>query len=430
MRKHVCTIAADGIRFSSAWRARTYLASLSEPLRSPGHRDEQMTASTSRYLLVIRYPTGGIRTHVKYAKQLAPNQPIAPAPVLICPDDADGKAIAQAAGIPGAQVSSKGAKSFSDLLIATLRACMRYRPRVIHSHGFTSALAAAPSALLLHKRHIVTIHDVVTPGLVARTPKLVLMALGLVLRSAYAVHAVGEDCAENLCTLPFMNKARNILTIQNGINSAQFSHVSPTDIRLKLGLPSDTFLVGFFGRFMAQKGFRTLIDAMLLVSQRAGVRKVVVIAVGGGGFIREETAYIERLQLQECFRFLDSVENPAPLIAGVDCVAMPSRWEAYPLLAAEALALGIPLVASNCLGLREVTRDTPAISIVPDNPAILADAICEEAVDSTKRIANAFAATALKRFDFAPNAARLLELLVAAHNGEPRPNLQPSEHLA
>lgn len=44
---------------------------------------------------------------------------------------------------------------------------------------------------------------------------------------------------------------------------------------------------------------------------------------------------------------------------------MPSRWVAFGLLAVEALCAGTPLIASDCIGLREVVEDTPAVVVPP-----------------------------------------------------------------
>ena len=108
---------------------------------------------------------------------------------------------------------------------------------------------------------------------------------------------------------------------------------------------------------------------------------------------------------------MDSVEDPAPLIAGVDCVAMPSRSEAYGLLAAEVMALGVPLLASTCIGLREVTANTPSRTFPPQDPRLLANAIAAEIGDRSQLRAEKFASEALRRFDFTPSAARIADLI-------------------
>ena len=57
------------------------------------------------------------------------------------------------------------------------------------------------------------------------------------------------------------------------------------------------------------------------------------------------------------------------VIKGVDLVAMPSLWEACGLLGMEALAAGVPIVGTSCIGLNEVLEGSPA-SIVPPGDAM------------------------------------------------------------
>jgi glycosyltransferase involved in cell wall biosynthesis len=367
------------------------------------------------YLLVVRHPTGGIRTHLKYLKVLAPMRPNPLQPVLVCPEGVDGQALAQTLALPPELVLSQGVRSLRDMARAIWGASRRYGARLIHSHGFGSATVATPAALVHRRAHLVTAHDVITGGVLERTSRLERNGLGFALRAADRVHAVSHDCAESIRLLPFMKQAENIEVISNGIDPQQFRHVDPRDLRAELGLEANTFVVGFFGRFMAQKGFRTLVDAVGLLQHRADLPNILVLAVGSGGFIREDKDYVRSLGLSSRFRFMDAVENPAPLIAAVDCVAMPSRWEAYGLLAAEVMALGVPLLASTCIGLREVTLDTPARSFAPEDASQLAAAITAEIDDRSRGRAAEFRAEALRRFDFTPNARRIADLIDALY---------------
>lgn len=379
-------------------------------------------ANLSDYILVVRHPTGGIRTHLKYGTQLAPHCESAPKPLLIAPDDTEGAAVAAAIRLSPERFCSRGARTVGALALAALRTAAKFRPRVIHSHGFTSAIAAAPAAALFRLRHIVTAHDVITPGLVATQPRISLWLLGMVLRRAFAIHAVGEDCAESIRTLPLLRRADNILVIRNGIDVEQFSNRKPVDIRALANIPDGAFVVGFFGRFMAQKGFRTLVESMALVKAQAPLAPIFAIAVGSGGFIREDQAYVRERNLDSTVRFLAPVEDPAPLIAAVDVVAMPSKWEAYSLLAAEVLTAGRPLIASDCIGLREVTRGTPAITFEAGNAQQLSNAILSEFNHRSIAAASAYTPCARRRFDVRASAASLQKLLMAANSGLPLPH--------
>lgn len=375
-----------------------------------------MSSAVIPYLLVVRWPLGGIRTHLKYARQLSdPHGPIL-APSVIAFDDSLTRLLLDNLAIPAQNDLTRGVTHLHQMAARIWRACFNPKIKVVHSQGFISALLAAPAALLTGKRHVISAHDLADPRVIGSNP-WVHRALGLTLRQAYAVHAVGEDCAHSLRALPFMGSARNIVVIENGIDAAQFTAVAPLDLRAQLQLPADARLVGSFGRYMPQKGFRLLVDALRQLRREHPGLNAHVISLGAGDFIREEQAYVEQCGLSSQVHFLPPASDPARWIAGCEVIAMPSLWEAYGLLAAETLALGVPLIASACLGLREVIAGTPARSITPGNVAELAQALHAELSSSSNGAAAAYAQTARGRFDFRANAARLQRLLALAHIG-------------
>ena len=116
------------------------------------------------YLLVVRFPTGGIRTHLKYFRALAPPRQNCLQPVLVCPEGQEGQALAQTLALPAELNLSKGVRSLRDMCSAVLSASRRYGARLIHSHGFSSAAVATPAAFLHRRAHLVTAHDVITEG--------------------------------------------------------------------------------------------------------------------------------------------------------------------------------------------------------------------------------------------------------------------------
>jgi glycosyltransferase involved in cell wall biosynthesis len=136
-----------------------------------------------------------------------------------------------------------------------------------------------------------------------------------------------------------------------------------------------------------------------------------VVAVGSGDFEREYRAETERRGAAGTVSFLPRVAEAAPVLRALDIVAMPSLWEAAGLLAMEALAVGTPLVASDCLGLREVVAGTPARVVRSGDEAAWADAL-RAAIDDPRRAeAAAFAPEARRRFDAAVSARKTAALL-------------------
>jgi len=63
-------------------------------------------------------------------------------------------------------------------------------------------------------------------------------------------------------------------------------------------------------------------------------------------------------------QFVGEVEDPMPWIAGADLMMLPSLWEGVPGAALEACALGIPVLASNLPGTRELARHFPHLKVM------------------------------------------------------------------
>ncbi len=89
----------------------------------------------------------------------------------------------------------------------------------------------------------------------------------------------------------------------------------------------------------------------------------------------------------------------AEVYRDLDAVVMPSNWEACPLQPMEALVSGVPLIVSDCIGLREVVRDTPAIVVPGGEPEGLARAMDELLSGHGSEAFADFRHEAARRFD-------------------------------
>ena len=95
---------------------------------------------------------------------------------------------------------------------------------------------------------------------------------------------------------------------------------------------------------------------------------------------------------------------------GMDVVAMPSRWEACGLLAMEALTAGVPIVGTNCIGLREVLSGSPARMVSPGDNEALAALLHEELEQPRHEEFRAYANIAARRFSAAGSAQTVRSL--------------------
>ncbi|MFQ5719569.1 MAG: glycosyltransferase [Acidobacteriota bacterium] len=150
-------------------------------------------------------------------------------------------------------------------------------------------------------------------------------------------------------------------------------------------------LVGFVGRLAPQKGVDLLLDAVA----QAGDRFAVVL-IGGGPLAGELRRQAAGSALRGRVHFAGPCDDVANLLPGFSIFAFPSRWEGFGLAAVEAMAAGLPVVATATDGLREVVVDGSTGRLVPpdDSPA-LAAALQEMASDPER--AAAFGAAGRRR---------------------------------
>jgi glycosyltransferase involved in cell wall biosynthesis len=128
-------------------------------------------------------------------------------------------------------------------------------------------------------------------------------------------------------------------------------------------------MIGAAGRLsLKQKGFDTFVAAApTLAAGRPDLR----FAIAGDGPDRDELIrLIREVGMEDRFSLVGHTAEIEPFLCALDAVAIPSRFEGGPILALEALQLGVPGVATNCEGLRDVW--TEAWQVPVDDPAALA----------------------------------------------------------
>jgi glycosyltransferase involved in cell wall biosynthesis len=142
------------------------------------------------------------------------------------------------------------------------------------------------------------------------------------------------------------------------------------ELRRELGLNGPT--LGFAGRLMAAKALDVALEALNLVPEAS-------LLVAGDG---PDRGAIERhraaLGLEDRVTLLGSRprEEVLGMLYAVDAALLSSRWENFPHLVVEALAVGTPVIATSVGGVPEVVRDGENGLLVPPNdPAALAEAI-------------------------------------------------------
>ncbi len=166
------------------------------------------------------------------------------------------------------------------------------------------------------------------------------------------------------------------LMLPNGFDLEKFQPdpLARPVLRAELGLDPKTILVGVVGRRHPLKGHDDFLRSAMEVNRR---HPEVHFVLAGRGVTRDDPSFGEYLKNRDLARhihFLGQRSDMPRLFASLDLLAMPSVSEGFPNVLGEAMACGIPCVATDVGESREIVADTGSI-VPPGKPGEMAAAI-------------------------------------------------------
>jgi glycosyltransferase involved in cell wall biosynthesis len=164
--------------------------------------------------------------------------------------------------------------------------------------------------------------------------------------------AVSNAVASDMVRYDWVNPSKTAI-IYNGIEIENFNiELSKEEARKIFNMPVNAIIIGSVGRLTEQKGHNYLLKAL------ANVDNCQVVITGDGPLRKELEALAERLKVK-CILIgeLDYIKIPAFLKA-LDIFSFPSLWEGLPSALIEAMAAGIPVIATDIPPHKEVLGDT------------------------------------------------------------------------
>ncbi|MFN2121626.1 MAG: glycosyltransferase, partial [Anaerolineales bacterium] len=146
-----------------------------------------------------------------------------------------------------------------------------------------------------------------------------------------------------------------MIVIQNGIVPASPDHSSGNSIRAELRVAKDDVLLLSVGRLVYQKGHEFLVRAMPGILGRHPRVKAVIC---GEGTLRGALqAQIAELRLEDSVLLTGNRPDIGRFLNTADIFVLPSRWEGLPVALLEAMAVGLPVVATHVEGVEEVVQN-------------------------------------------------------------------------
>lgn len=177
-----------------------------------------------------------------------------------------------------------------------------------------------------------------------------------------------------------------ITTVYNAIESARFAKPERSlKLRQELGLNKNEPLIGILGTVHSHKNHEDLINALSVMKERGLAAKVVVIGHIMRDYYEHLVCLIERLGIKDQVLFLPFRDDIVDIIPDLDLLVVCSLAEPFGRTTIEAMAAGIPVVATDTGASPEIVVDGVTGFLVPlHNPERMADAIQEIVSDRSK----------------------------------------------
>lgn len=305
------------------------------------------------------------------------------------------------------------ARKYARLAAAARRAARASKPEAVLAHFvFPSGaialsagrIARAPVALVAHGGDV----DPNKPAWVRRSTREVLRRVDLLLAVSRSIgeeaRAAGAD-------------PRRIAVASMGYDSHAFVPRPKGQARERIGIDGARPVAVMIGNLIPRKGIGVIIDA---AAQLRGEMPDLQWVLVGGGDPAPWRSRAERSGSADVIRFAGSAdpEDVPWWLAAADVAVVPSLREPYGVAAVEALACGVPVVASRTGGLAEIMDGDHGLTIEPGDAGGLADAVGRVLADDALRERLAAAGPAAA----APHTAerQAIKTLEAIEQIEPR----------
>jgi sugar transferase (PEP-CTERM/EpsH1 system associated) len=283
------------------------------------------------------------------------------------------------------------------LVVELFRLFRRERPHIVHTHSWGTLVEGVLAARLARVPKV--IHG--EHGTMELRP-LQVQIQRFVWSRTDRVLSVSSRLAERMASVTGFPRER-ITTIRNGVDTSAFGQVSRHAARVTLGLSADDLIVGTIGRLVPVKGHAMLIDAVAKLRDRG--RLVTAVIAGDGPLEADLKARVKALMLQDRLLLLGHRPDTETVLAALDVFVLPSRSEGLSNTILEAMASGLPVVATAVGGNDElIDQWTTGVLVAPEDADAFATAIEELLASNDKRAAIGSAALGHVRSAFSIEA--------------------------
>lgn len=263
--------------------------------------------------------------------------------------------------------------------IYLLRRYMReHDVHVLHSHGYKADLYALLARLGTRVRLVSTCHNWLGKDLKMRAYAALDKRL---LRRFDAVAGVSADVVSELCRYV---PSHRVVRIGNGVDPEAFRRLMPSErAKQELGLPAKP-LLGFVGRLTREKGVHDVLYAAQALRHERCDFQLLIIGDGEERQALEQQA--QALGIASAVTFTGTRADMPLLYSALDVFVLPSYQEGFPMSVLEAMACGVPVIATRVGDVPEIVEQgATGLLVPPGDRSALQAAIAQLLTDAQKR---------------------------------------------
>lgn len=275
-------------------------------------------------------------------------------------------------GLEPLVIPAKGSFAIG-FLLKLRRLVRRQKIDIIQSHLLGSNVYAAMVGLLTGTPVVATYHGMVdiNPSERFRGIKKTAMALGI---SNYVV--VSQSLMESIDRQKLLDRAKTHV-IYNGIDCKRYARDLPQELKAGLNLPDSAILVGSLGNIRPAKAYDVLIQAAAEVIRRHPSVHFVIAGHPKEPLITQLQELVDESGVSGHVHFIGFQQNPGHFLGQLDHFVLSSRSEGFSISTIEAMAAGLPVLATRCGGPEEIiSHGENGWLVPPDEPGLLAQALC------------------------------------------------------
>lgn len=275
----------------------------------------------------------------------------------------------KSASVEVVSIGMQGSKDFFKAYFKLRRVVKYFKPDVVHGHMIHANLLSRLLRLTVSiPKLICTSHSNNEGG------TLRMLAYRLTDRLADISTNVSQDAVDEFVKKGAV-KAGRMVAVVNGIdiNRFVFNTDARTALRHQLNLESKKMLLAV-GRLDKPKDYPNLLNA---IAQLVNTRKDFKVFIAGDGPLKSDLlSLVKRLEITDFVDFLGVRRDIPELMSAADSFVLPSAWEGFGLVVAEAMACERVVVATDCGGVKEVVGSNGFL-VEPKNNDLLAQALNE-----------------------------------------------------